>query len=432
MQYTLSAPLTCGPLDPVRLARVLSALEPGVSVPTLAGPTHVPLRALPALFAAIPDPRTAKGRRFPLPAVLAAVLAALLSNHRSQLAAAEWLADQAPTAQRALGFSPTHGTPHQSTINRLLARLEPTYLATALHQFLDPPTADPRPRGSQGVALDGKAQRGRLRFTPPAPGVSAIHEVAAYTHDTGTVLAAVPVTSTANKPAAELNTAPQLLVQVDWRGRVLTGDALWCQCNLCAAVVEADGDYLVTVKANQGHLLDCLQRWFAPTRPRAHGWAPVAVEQRETATCERAQGRYEVRFLAATAELAGVLDWPHLAQAFMVIRSWEAHGQVHQEIHWGVTSLPATVADMERLLELRRGHWRIENGLHYVKDVTLGEDASLVHRGQGPAVMSLLRDGVVSLLHAAGHQQIAARLRYHSRHPEAALALLGITLAENA
>lgn len=432
MQYTLSVPRICDPQDPLRLARVLTALEPGVSVPTLASPTHVPLRALPTLFAAIPAPRSAQGRPHPLPAVLAAGLAALLCNHRSQLAAAEWLADQSPTACRALGFSPTHGTPHQSTINRLLARLEPTYLATALHQFFDPPTDDPRPRGRQGVAVDGKAQRGRLRFTSPAPRISAIHEVTAYTHDTGIVLAAVPVTSTADKPAAELNTAPHLLVQVDWRGRVLTGDALWCQRPLCAAVVEADRDYLVTVKANQGHLLDCLQRWFAPEHPRSYGWAPVAVEQRETATCDRAHGRYDVRFLAATTELAAGVDWPHVAQAFMVIRSWEAHGQVHQEIHWGVTSLAAGGADVERLLELRRGHWRIENGLHYVKDVTLGEDASLVHRGQGPANMSLLRDGAVSLLHAAGQQQIAARLRYHSRHPEAALALLGITLAENA
>jgi predicted transposase YbfD/YdcC len=432
MQYTLSVPATPGSLDPLRLAHVLTALEPSVAMPTLAGPTQVPLRALPALFAAIPDPRARHGRRHPLPAVLAAVLAALLCNHRSQLAAAEWLADQSPRTQRALGFSPIHGTPHQSTINRLLARLEPTYLATALHQFFDPPPTQPPLRGSQGVALDGKAHRGRLRFTPPAPGVCPIHEVAAYTHDTGTVLAAVPVTTTVDKPAAELNTAPQLLGQVDWRGRVLTGDALWCQRNLCAAVVEAGGDYLVTVKANQGHLLDGLQRWFAPERPRAYGWARVAVEQRETAICERTHGRYDVRFLAATTELAGIVDWPYLAQAFMVIRSWEAHGQVHQEIHWGVTSLPATVAGVERLLELRRGHWRIENGLHYVKDVTLGEDGSLVHCGQGPAVMSLLRDGVVSLLHAAGWQQIAVRLRYHSRHPEAALALLGITLDENA
>jgi len=390
------------------------------------------LCTVPTLFAAIPDPRTAQGRRHPLPAILAAVLAALLSNHRSQLAAAEWLADQAPPAQRALGFSPTHGTPQQSTLNRVLARLEPTYLATALHQFLDPPPPVPRPRGSQGVAVDGKAQRGRLRFSAPAPGICPIHEVTAFTHDTGTVLAAVPVISTADKPAAELNTAPQLLVQVNWRGRVLTGDAVWCQRTLCAAVVEAEGDYLVTVKANQGHLLDCLQRWFTPERPRAYGWAPVATDQRETATCDRAHGRYDVRFLAATADLAAVVDWPYLAQAFMVIRSWEVHGQVHQEIHWGVTSLPVGVADVARLLELRRGHWRIENRLHYIKDVTLGEDASLIHRGQGPAVMSLLRDGVVSLLHAAGHQQIAPRLRYHSRHPAAALALLGIALEENA
>jgi predicted transposase YbfD/YdcC len=173
---------------------------------------------------------------------------------------------------------------------------------------------------------------------------------------------------------------------------VLTADALWCQRTICEQVVAAGGDYLLTVKANQGHLFDTLQRWFAPQPPRRYGYAPVRGDRRETATVDQRCGRLEVRYLVASADLAAVLDWPHVAQVFMVIRSWRWQGQVGQEIHWGVTSLPAAVADAARLLELRRGHWRIENSLHYIKDVTLGEDASLIHRGQGPANMSLLRD----------------------------------------
>jgi hypothetical protein len=77
-----------------------------------------------------------------------------------------------------------------------------------------------------------------------------------------------------------------------------------------------------------------------------------------------------------------------------------------------------------RLLALKRGHWVIENGLHRVKDVTLGEDHSLIHQGQGPTIMALLRDAAVSLLRRSGIRQITARLRYHSQHPAAALALL--------
>ncbi len=428
MQYTQAAPALTTLHTPPPSPAVLAALEPHVPTPT--GCATVALRHLLSLFATVPDPRRVRGRRYSVAAILAAILAALLCHHLAQLAAAAWLRDQSPAAQRALGFLPGH-TPHQSTFNRLLRRLDPTALATAFRQLLDPPVAD-RPRASQGVACDGKAQRGRLPFQPPAPGTSPIHEIAAYCVEAGTVLAAVPVTSTVDKAAAELNSAPALLAAVDWSGRVLTGDALWGQRSLCEQVVAAGGDYLLTVKANQGHLLAALQAWFAPDAPRRYGYAPPPADRREIATRDDGHGRLDIRYLAATTELRGVLDWPHVAQVFTVIRSWQAGSVAHQEQHWGITSLPPVVAGVERLLELRRGHWGIENSLHYVKDVTLGEDRSLIHCGTGPAIMSLLRDLVVSVLHRAGYRQIAARLRYHARHPEAALALLGCPIFENA
>jgi len=79
-----------------------------------------------------------------------------------------------------------------------------------------------------------------------------------------------------------------------------------------------------------------------------------------------------------------------------------------------------------------RGHWQIENGLQYVKDVTLGEDRSLIHKGNGPSNMAILRDTVVSVLHRAGWRTIAERLRFYSGNPHAALAVLGIPFMENA
>ncbi len=277
--------------------------------------------------------------------------------------------------------------------------------------------------------MDGKTQRGRLRFTPPAPGVCPIHEVSAFAADRGVVLAAAAVTGNLDKPAAELNTAPLVLERLDLRGRVITADALLCQRSSCVQIVAGEGDYFFTVKANQPHLLGYIQQLFAPSTPRRYGYADVPWEHRETATRETGHGRLEVRYFCASTELAGLVDWPHLAQVFLVIRSWERKGQAHQEMHWGVTSWPPGTADVERLLELRRGHWRIENSLHYVKDVTLGEDQSLIHVGEGPAVMSLLRDGVVSVLHRAGFHQIAARLRHNARHPEDTLPLLGLALS---
>src|SRR4051812_18502413 len=114
MQYTLSSALAA----PRPAAPAPQCLLPALEVLAPAGPVRVPWRHLPSLFATTPDPRSAQGLRHPLPALLAALFAALLSNHRSQLAAAEWLADQAPARQTALGFVPGR-TPHQSTFNRV-------------------------------------------------------------------------------------------------------------------------------------------------------------------------------------------------------------------------------------------------------------------------------------------------------------------------
>ena len=97
-------------------------------------------------------------------------------------------------------------------------------------------------------------------------------------------------------------------------------------------------------------------------------------------------------------------------------------------MRYGITSLPATVAIPQRLLKLKRGHWTIENGLHYVKDVTLGEDRSTVHTDNGPKIMAALRNTAVSLLRRAGFSTIAARMRYNCGHPEAALQVLSLSL----
>ena len=113
-------------------------------------------------------------------------------------------------------------------------------------------------------------------------------------------------------------------------------------------------------------------------------------------------------------------------------RTWHSKGVTRQATHYLVTSLPAEEANVQRLLEIRRGHWRIENSLHYVKDVTLGEDRSLIHVGQGGAILSALRSTVVSLLHRAGQQRIAAALRANSQRPEQALILMGLLISSDA
>lgn len=130
--------------------------------PVLAPSLSVSPQSLAAAFAAVPDPRRVARIRSPLPAILAMAVAAILANHRSVLAIAEWGADQAAPLLAQLGF-PADQTPCQSTLQRLFAKRASTALAATLRATFTP-HAVPAPDARPGVAIDGKAQRGRLRF----------------------------------------------------------------------------------------------------------------------------------------------------------------------------------------------------------------------------------------------------------------------------
>jgi len=399
---------------------VLTSLRPPLS-PAPGGAAYPDLQAT---FAAVPDPRRAQGRRFSLPAMLTLAVAAILADHTSEQAIAEWGADQDAATKRALGF-PKGITPHPSTIQRLFRRLDPLAVAAALSRLFAPPPAEERARGTAGVAIDGKAQRGRLPFATRAG--TPVHALTASCHERQVVLAALPITSRADKAEAELTVAPALVARLDWRGRVLTGDALLCQRALCQQVLAAGGDYLLLVKENQPTLYRDIELLFDP--PPATRPLPL-LDRREARTRERGHGRHdEVRHLLASTDLTEYLDWPGVAQVIRIERTWQQQGRRKQHRHYGITSLPPDVGPPARLLDLKRGHWSIENRLHRRKDVTFGEDASLVHLGHGPSIMAGLRDAAVSLLHQAGIDRVAERVRYHSRHPDAVLALLGLPLA---
>jgi hypothetical protein len=99
------------------------------------------------------------------------------------------------------------------------------------------------------------------------------------------------------------------------------------------------------------------------------------------------------------------------------MRIWTTNGVTKQHVRYGVTNLPAEVSDAARLAALKRGHWQVENGLHYVKDVTLGEDASQTHVGNSADVFAIVRNTAIRMLRRAGYRNIAAQLRRYSGSP---------------
>jgi predicted transposase YbfD/YdcC len=232
------------------------------------------------------------------------------------------------------------------------------------------------------------------------------------------------------KQRSELAVASRLISQIDWKGKVLTGDALYCQRCLCAAILLAGGDYLFIVKGNQPHLFEDLRLLFAPPDPvKRAGQGNLQLPEQQAQTIDKGHGRLEIRSIRVSSELNGYSDWPGLEQVFEIRRQWKSKGEWHEDVRYGITSLPATVAVPVHLLKLKRGHWTIENRLHYVKDVTLGEDRCTIHADNGPKIMAALRNTAVSLLRIAGFSTIAARMRHNCGHPEDALRVLSLSLS---
>lgn len=169
------------------------------------------------------------------------------------------------------------------------------------------------------------------------------------------------------------------------------GDALFCQRQLCRQVLAAGGDYLLLVKGNQ----PTLQRdliWLFDPPPGSIPALPLR-DRRVAQTHAYGHGRSEeVRHLVALTDLHGYLDWPGVQQVVRLERSWQAGGTRHQQVQYAISSLSVEVGTPTVLLELKRGHWGIENGRHRVKDVVLGEDASLIHVGSGALVLAMVRE----------------------------------------
>ena len=122
--------------------------------------------------------------------------------------------------------------------------------------------------------------------------------------------------------------------------------------------------------------------------------------------------------------------WPGLAQGFELTRERSEKGKTTVEVVYGITSLRPEEANAARLLALTRGHWGIENRLHYVRDVTLGEDGCRVRKGSAPQVLAALRNGVIHLLAGVEAPSRAAAIRRFQNRPEEALELLQVAAHE--
>jgi predicted transposase YbfD/YdcC len=205
-----------------------------------------------------------------------------------------------------------------------------------------------------------------------------------------------------------------LLAGLDLAGVVVTVDALHTQRDHAGFLVGRGAGYLLVVKANQPGLHAQLA---------GLPWRQIPVMDR---TREHGHGRIELRTLKVAA-VAG-LCFPHAAQAIQVIRRVrEPSSQRWRTVTvYAVTSLALGTASPAQLAGWLRGHWRIENWLHWVRDVDFGEDASTARSGSLPGVIASLRNLAVGALRLSGHPNLAAALRPTGRGPTRPVAILGL------
>jgi predicted transposase YbfD/YdcC len=344
-------------------------------------------------FRSLPDPRVVGRSRHLLVDIVVLALCGVIAN------CDDW-PDIALFAQKRLAWFKRflklpHGVPSHDTFERVFAALDPRAFERCCLAWLRE-VADLV--GAGHIAIDGKTLRGSA-----GSALGPLHLVSAWATQANLTLGQVAVDGKSN----EITAIPKLLELLDLAGALVTIDAIGCQKAIAKQVVAAGGDYILVVKDNQGRLLDDIQEAVAAA---LDGGLP-AGSVRQFAMTEEGHGRREERSCVMVRRVAGIRDrglWPGLTTVGMVRRERTADGRTTTEACYFIGSRRMGA---RRYAQALRGHWRIENNLHWQLDVSFGEDASRVENRHGAANLALMRKVALSLLKRHPRKDSIARKR---------------------
>lgn len=357
------------------------------------------LSSLAQALSQVADQRAARGIRYELLPLLIIVMLAKLAAADTPLAIADWAAERAAWLREHLQVNWPR-MPHHSTFRRLLqSSLSLPDLRQQAQAFL---TARQSPH-QRLYNLDGKTLRGTL-----AGGATrGEHLLALQQADTNVVLAQAPVGEKNN----EISTAPALLTPVALADKIVSGDAMHAQRKLSRQIVRAGGDYLWFVKQNQPALCQRLQSAFTTS---VGGPADACT----VTQYDKGHGRIERRQLTVSAQVTNTLNWPYASQAFKLQRTRTEcrSGKVTEQTVYGITSLAPLNTAPADLLNWTRQHWSVENGLHYRRDVTFGEDRCRMKSGRAAECLAIFNNLAIGLLRWLGWENVARARRHYDAH----------------
>jgi len=326
------------------------------------------------------DPRRRHGRDHRLLDIIVIAICAVIGGANSWRAMALFGRTHRAWFQRFLALP--HGIPSYHTFRRLFQQLDPQAFQTCLRQWLLDVSGVLR---VPHIAIDGKTLRGS-----GSAALGPLHLVSAWATQAHLSLGQVAVEAKSN----EITAIPALLELLELHGAVVTIDAMGCQKTIAEKIVQRGGDYVLTVKDNQEHLLDDIQA-------RVGQVLEQGVEGRDYQTyekTERGHGRVETRSYVVIPDPEGIRQaeaWPKLQVVGMCHCERTVQGETSSEVRYFIGSKKASARYYGRVL---RDHWRIENNLHWQLDITFDEDGNTTVDRHAAANLAMLRRAALVLL----------------------------------
>ena len=340
----------------------------------------MPALPLTDVFAGLPDPRRdTRNKRHELTDILVITTCAVIGGAESWEGIAEYGRTKADFFRGFLRLP--NGIPSPDTFERVFAKLDPAAFAAAFGRWM---AAACEATGLIPIAIDGKSARSARRAT----ATGCLHVVTAWATENRLVLGTTSVADGSNEVAA----IPELLRALDLAGALVTIDAAGCQAENARIIRERRGHYLLAVKDNQPTLRAAVEA--AIDRACADDFEGDRYDGH--ASVEDGHGRHEGRYLVVVRDPEGLPPgWPDAAAVVQVNREREVNGVRTTTSHYYLSSYRGTGEEFAAWV---RGHWGIENGLHWALDVVYREDRSRIRAKYAGSNLAMIRRAAVSLV----------------------------------